>query len=110
MGRGGDGRAGAACYPEVLRYGEFLTADEARDAAGTPVELLAVLPGGASPASVVHLSCHALAAPRPTDSALRLAGAPGAGRDASRPTVAGILDGAADVWGPAGRCATVRPP
>ncbi|WP_405408208.1 CHAT domain-containing protein [Streptomyces decoyicus] len=85
----------AACYPGALRYGEFLTADEARDAAGTPAELLAVLPGGASPASVVHLSCHALAAPRPTDSALRLAGPPGAGRDAGRLTVAGILDGAA---------------
>ncbi|MEE1812787.1 CHAT domain-containing protein [Streptomyces sp. BE133] len=84
----------AACYPEALRYGEFLAADEARDAAGTPAELLAVLPGGASPASVVHLSCHALAAPRPTDSALRLAGPPGAGQDAGRLTVAGILDGA----------------
>ncbi|MEV5126330.1 CHAT domain-containing protein [Streptomyces decoyicus] len=85
----------AACYPGALRYGEFLLTDEARDAAGTPAELLAVLPGGASPASVVHLSCHALAAPRPTDSALRLAGPPGADRDAGRLTVAGILDGAA---------------
>ncbi|WP_101255076.1 CHAT domain-containing protein [Streptomyces barkulensis] len=84
-----------ACYPGALRYGEFLTADGARDAAGTPEELLAVLPGGASPASVVHLSCHALAAPRPTGSALRLASPPGAGRDAGRLTVAAILDGAA---------------
>ncbi|WP_245793855.1 CHAT domain-containing protein [Streptomyces pini] len=84
-----------ACYPGALRYGEFLTADGTRDAAGTPEELLAVLPGGASPASVLHLSCHALAAPRPTDSALRLASPPGAGRDADRLTVAAILDGAA---------------
>ncbi|MFE7566463.1 CHAT domain-containing protein, partial [Streptomyces sp. NPDC057539] len=62
----------AACYPEALRFGEFLTTGEVRDAAGTPDELLAVLPGGGSPASVVHLSCHAVAASRPTDSALWL--------------------------------------
>ncbi|MGW6602651.1 CHAT domain-containing protein [Streptomyces sp. NPDC055036] len=85
----------AACYPEALRYGEFLTTGEVRDAAGTPEELLAVLPGGGSPASVVHLSCHAVAASRPTDSALRLACPPGAARRAGRLTVAGILDGAA---------------
>ncbi|MFI8239171.1 CHAT domain-containing protein [Streptomyces sp. NPDC085866] len=84
----------AGCYPDALRYGEFVTTDELPDAAGTPEELLAVLPGGASPASVVHLSCHAVAAPRPTDSALWLAGPPGAGEDAGRLTVAGILDGA----------------
>ncbi|WP_159048867.1 CHAT domain-containing protein [Streptomyces sp. NRRL B-3648] len=87
----------AACYPGALRYGEFLGTDEAPDAAGTPAELLAVLPGGTAPASVVHLACHARAAPRPTDSALRLAGAPGADRDTGRLTVAGILDAAADV-------------
>ncbi|TVZ97681.1 CHAT domain-containing protein [Streptomyces sp. BK340] len=84
----------AGCYPDALRYGEFVTTDEPPDAAGTPEELLAVLPGGAAPASVVHLSCHAVAAPRPTDSALWLAGPPGAGEDAGRLTVAGILDGA----------------
>ncbi|MFF4574071.1 CHAT domain-containing protein [Streptomyces sp. NPDC001410] len=84
----------AGCYPDALRYGEFVTTDELPDAAGTPEELLAALPGGASPASVVHLSCHAVAAPRPTDSALWLAGPPGAGEDAGRLTVAGILDGA----------------
>ncbi|MFJ9867247.1 CHAT domain-containing protein [Streptomyces sp. NPDC101165] len=84
----------AGCYPDALRYGEFVTTDELPDAAGTPEELLAVLPGGASPASVVHLSCHAVAAPRPTDSALWLAGPPGAGEEAGRLTVAGILDGA----------------
>ncbi|MGW2701106.1 CHAT domain-containing protein [Streptomyces sp. NPDC001340] len=84
----------AGCYPDALRYGEFVTTDELPDAAGTPEELLAVLPGGASPASVVHLSCHAVAAPRPTDSALWLAGPPGAGEDAGRLTVASILDGA----------------
>ncbi|SOD85654.1 CHAT domain-containing protein [Streptomyces sp. Ag109_G2-15] len=84
----------AGCYPDALRYGEFVTTDEVPDAEGTPAELLAVLPGGASPASVVHLSCHAVAAPRPTDSALWLAAPPGAGQDAGRLTVAGILDGA----------------
>ncbi|MFD5794375.1 CHAT domain-containing protein [Streptomyces diastatochromogenes] len=84
----------AGCYPDALRYGEFVSTDEVPDAEGTPAELLAVLPGGASPASVVHLSCHAVAAPRPTDSALWLAAPPGAGQDAGRLTVAGILDGA----------------
>ncbi|MEU1007589.1 CHAT domain-containing protein [Streptomyces sp. NPDC005890] len=87
----------AACYPGALRYGEFLGTEEEPDAAGTPAELLAVLPGGRSPASVVHLACHARAAPRPTDSALRLAGAPGADEETGRLTVAGILEGAADV-------------
>ncbi|MYR41971.1 CHAT domain-containing protein, partial [Streptomyces sp. SID5910] len=94
----------AACYPDALRYGEFVAGDEEADAAGTPAELLAVLPGGTSPASVVHLSCHALAAPRPTDSALWLARPPDGDRDAGRLTVAGILDGAAgrgpDTGGP----------
>ncbi|GGY89847.1 hypothetical protein GCM10010300_37560 [Streptomyces olivaceoviridis] len=85
----------ASCYPGALRYGEFLDTGEEPDAAGTPADLLAVLPGGASPASVVHLACHAWAAPRPTESALRLAVAPGAGRDSGRLTVAGLLDGAA---------------
>ncbi|MEU3660253.1 CHAT domain-containing protein [Streptomyces sp. NPDC032940] len=84
----------AACYPDALRYGEFVATDEEPDAAGTPAELLAALPGGAEPASVIHLSCHALAAPRPTDSALWLARPPGGDRDAGRLTVAGILDGA----------------
>ncbi|GGS61603.1 CHAT domain-containing protein [Streptomyces cinerochromogenes] len=87
----------ACCYPRALRYGEFLGSGEEPDAAGTPAELLAVLPGGASPASVVHLACHARAASRPTDSALRLAGPPGAGPESGRLTVAGILDGVADV-------------
>ncbi|MER8069902.1 CHAT domain-containing protein [Streptomyces sp. NPDC094034] len=87
----------AACYPEALRYGEFLGTGEVRDAAGTPEELLAVLPGGGSPASVVHLSCHAVAASRPTESALRLACPPGAARRVGRLTVAGILDGAAGI-------------
>ncbi|MEE1824947.1 CHAT domain-containing protein [Streptomyces sp. BE20] len=85
----------AACYPDALRYGEFFSADEAPDAAGTPAEILAALPGGDLPASVVHLSCHALAAPRPTDSALWLADPPGAVPGSGRLTVAGILDCAA---------------
>ncbi|MFE3945733.1 CHAT domain-containing protein [Streptomyces sp. NPDC059118] len=86
----------SACYAGALRYGEFFTADGERDAAGTPEDLLAVLPGGATPASLVHLSCHAVAAPRPTDSELRLAVPPGAGAEAGRLTVADILDASAD--------------
>ncbi|WP_331734235.1 CHAT domain-containing protein (plasmid) [Streptomyces atratus] len=86
----------ATCYTEALRYGEFLTADGEEDAAGTPEDLLAVLPGGTNPASVVHLSCHAVAAPRPTESELRLAVPPGAGAEAGRLTVADILDASAD--------------
>ncbi|MBO1285641.1 CHAT domain-containing protein [Streptomyces sampsonii] len=86
----------ATCYPEALRYGEFLTADGERDAAGTPEDVLAALPGGTVPASLVHLSCHAVAASRPTESALRLAVPPGAPVGAGRLTVAGILDASAD--------------
>jgi hypothetical protein len=56
-----------ACYPRALRYGEF--PEHEADAAGTQEDLLAALPT----ASVVHVSCHALAGPRPTRSALRLA-------------------------------------
>ncbi|MFF8732355.1 CHAT domain-containing protein [Streptomyces sp. NPDC015171] len=84
----------ASCYPDALRYGEYLGAGEVPDAAGTPAELLAALPGGTVAASVIHLACHAMAAPRPTDSALSLAALPGADRDSGRLTVAGILDGA----------------
>ncbi|MFG2407734.1 CHAT domain-containing protein [Streptomyces brevispora] len=86
----------SGCYGQALRYGEFLTADGERDAEGTPEDLLAVLPGGATPASVVHLSCHAVAAPRPTDSELRLAARPGAGLDSGRLAVADVLDACAD--------------
>ncbi|MFE3145687.1 CHAT domain-containing protein [Streptomyces sp. NPDC059218] len=86
----------SACYAGALRYGEFFTADGERDAAGTPEDLLAVLPGGTTPASLVHLSCHAVAAPRPTDSELRLAVPPGAAADEGRLTVAHILDASAD--------------
>ncbi|MFB8415190.1 CHAT domain-containing protein [Streptomyces albidoflavus] len=93
----------ATCYPAALRYGEFRTADGERDAAGTPEDVLAVLPGGTIPASLVHLSCHAVAAARPTESALRLAVPPGAPAGAERLTVAGILDAFADQEpGPAG--------
>ncbi|MFD4116631.1 CHAT domain-containing protein [Streptomyces niveus] len=86
----------SGCYGQALRYGEFLTADGERDAEGTPEDLLTVLPGGMTPASVIHLSCHAVAAPRPTDSELRLAVPPGAGPDAGRLAVADVLDACAD--------------
>ncbi|MEO3753743.1 CHAT domain-containing protein [Streptomyces sp. B6B3] len=89
----------AAHYPDALRYGEFPSAadgDDPPDAAGTPDDLLAVLPGGAggtgadavTPA-VVHVACHAVAGLRPTRSALQLAG----GEDGL--TVARMLDRAA---------------
>ncbi|AEM85424.1 CHAT domain-containing protein [Streptomyces violaceusniger] len=84
----------AACYPEGLRYGEFPTAT-AIDAPGTPEDILAVLPGGGSPVAVLHISCHALAGPDPTRSALWLAAPPAGPEDAGRLTVARILDGAA---------------
>ncbi|GAA1700764.1 CHAT domain-containing protein [Streptomyces yatensis] len=93
----------AACYPDGLRYGEFPTAT-AGDAPGTPEDILAVLPGGGSPVAVLHISCHALAGPDPTRSALWLAAPPAGPDDAGRLTVARILDGAAtgqpDVAGP----------
>ncbi|MGW6054289.1 CHAT domain-containing protein [Streptomyces sp. NPDC055189] len=86
----------SGCYDQALRYGEFLSADGERDAEGTPQDLLTVLPGGTTPASLIHLSCHAVAAPRPTDSELRLAVPPGAGPDGGRLAVADVLDACAD--------------
>ncbi|MBO3675718.1 CHAT domain-containing protein [Streptomyces sp. NEAU-YJ-81] len=85
-----------ACYPDALRYGAFLASDEPEDAPGTPDDLLAVLPGGNIPASVLHISCHAVAGPHPTRSALRLAAGPDAEPNAGLLTVARLLDGAAD--------------
>ena len=85
----------AACYPDGLRYGEFPTADVS-DAPGTPEDILAVLPGGSSPAAaVLHISCHALVGPHPTRSALWLATPPTGPDDGGRLTVARILDGTA---------------
>ncbi|MEU0806106.1 CHAT domain-containing protein [Streptomyces sp. NPDC005970] len=84
----------AICYPGALRYGAFPTSDEPVDAAGTPDDILAVLPGGEAPASVLHISCHAVAGPHPTRSALRLAAGPGADPDTGLLTVARILDDA----------------
>ncbi|MDT0316948.1 CHAT domain-containing protein [Streptomyces millisiae] len=73
----------AAYYPNALLHGGLL--DTEPDAPGTPDDLLAVLPGGRdSPASLVHLSCHALAGRSPTRSALRL--------DGGELTVARLLD------------------
>ncbi|ADI03839.1 hypothetical protein SBI_00718 [Streptomyces bingchenggensis BCW-1] len=84
----------AACYPDGLCYGEFPTA--VSDAPGTPEDILAVLPGGSSPAAaVLHISCHALVGPYPTRSALWLATPPDGHQDAGRLTVARILDGTA---------------
>ncbi|MDT0309521.1 CHAT domain-containing protein [Streptomyces sp. DSM 44917] len=85
----------SGCYPDALRYGEFPDSKAAPDAYGTPAELLAVLPGGDTPTAVLHISCHALAGPSPTRSALRLARPVGGRAEAGRLTVARILDGAA---------------
>ncbi|MFH9858078.1 CHAT domain-containing protein [Streptomyces sp. NPDC017202] len=77
----------SACYPDARRYGRFVEA-EAPDAPGSCEDLLAVLPGGDRPTAVVHVSCHGVAGPSPTRSALSLAD--------GELTVARILDHAAD--------------
>ncbi|WP_158674539.1 CHAT domain-containing protein [Streptomyces hoynatensis] len=92
----------ATCYADALGYGAFPTAAREPDAPGTPRDLLAALPGGTAPAAVLHLSCHALAGPSPTRSALRLAVPPGGEPDAGQLTVARILDSAARPPDPAG--------
>lgn len=63
----------AGCYPDARRYGEFAVADGTPDAPGTCEDLLTVLPGGDRPAAIVHVSCHGVAGPSPTRSALSLA-------------------------------------
>ncbi|GAB2880967.1 CHAT domain-containing protein [Streptomyces mayteni] len=63
----------AACYPDARRYGEFVAAEGVPDAPGGCDDLLAVLPGGGRPAAVMHVSCHGVAGPSPTRSALSLA-------------------------------------
>ncbi|MEV6425722.1 CHAT domain-containing protein, partial [Streptomyces sp. NPDC051662] len=77
----------SACYPDARRYGEFVAAEGVPDAPGSCEDLLAVLPGGGQPAAVVHMSCHGVAGPSPTRSALSLAD--------GELTVARILDHAA---------------
>ncbi|MGV9657523.1 CHAT domain-containing protein [Streptomyces koyangensis] len=82
----------SAHYPGARRFGEHLAADAVPDGPGSGAELLSVLPGGDRPAAVVHVSCHGVAGPSPTRSALSLA-------DGGL-TVARILDEAAPVPGP----------
>lgn len=77
----------SACYPDARRYGEFVEAEGVPDAPGSCEDLLDVLPGGGQPAAVVHVSCHGVAGPSPTRSALSLAD--------GELTVARILDHAA---------------
>jgi hypothetical protein len=86
----------AACYPDALLYGEFSTGGAVRDAPGTPEDLLAVLPGGPTPAAVLHIACHAFAGPNPARSALHLAAPPGGSPGAGRLTVARLLDTTAE--------------
>ncbi|MFI2206585.1 CHAT domain-containing protein [Streptomyces sp. NPDC020192] len=63
----------SACYPDARRYGEFVAAEGVPDALGSCEDLLAVLPGGGQQAAVLHVSCHGVAGPSPTRSALSLA-------------------------------------
>uniref|UniRef100_UPI004057350D CHAT domain-containing protein n=1 Tax=Streptomyces albidoflavus TaxID=1886 RepID=UPI004057350D len=77
----------SAYYPGARRFGEHVAADGVPDAPGSGADLLSVLPGGDRPAAVVHVSCHGVAGPSPTRSALSLA-------DGDL-TVARILDEAA---------------
>ncbi|MDT0268763.1 CHAT domain-containing protein [Streptomyces sp. DSM 44915] len=60
----------AAYYPNARRYGDCERGEP--DAPGTRDEVLAVLPGGDRPASLVHLSCHGMAGPSPDRSSLSL--------------------------------------
>ncbi|TDC80110.1 CHAT domain-containing protein [Streptomyces hainanensis] len=66
------------CYEEALLYGEFLDETVRVRGPGTPDELLDVLPGGPRDraASLVHITSHGSAGPRPTVSALSLAAPP----------------------------------
>ncbi|MFE7674863.1 CHAT domain-containing protein [Streptomyces albidoflavus] len=77
----------SAYYPGARRFGEHLAADGVPDGPGSGADLLSVLPGGDRPAAVVHVSCHGVAGPNPTRSALSLAD--------GELTVARILDEAA---------------
>ncbi|MEW2150944.1 CHAT domain-containing protein [Streptomyces albidoflavus] len=77
----------SAYYPGARRFGEHVAADGVPDAPGSGADLLSVLPGGDRPAAVVHVSCHGVAGPSPTRSALSLAD--------GELTVARILDEAA---------------
>ncbi|WP_353940750.1 CHAT domain-containing protein [Streptomyces sp. HUAS MG91] len=77
-----------AFYPGARLYGDFGTFPLDSVPAGTPEQLLSLL---AQDHSMVHLATHAMAGPRPTESALRLA--PSDADDASgRLTVTRLLD------------------
>ncbi|MFJ4944842.1 CHAT domain-containing protein [Streptomyces albidoflavus] len=77
----------SAYYPGARRFGEHVAADGVPDGPGSGADLLSVLPGGGRPAALVHVSCHGVAGPSPTRSALSLAD--------GELTVARILDEAA---------------
>ncbi|SFD25733.1 CHAT domain-containing protein [Streptomyces aidingensis] len=85
------------CYPDARVLGRFLDGPPPGirvTGAGTPEELLAVLPGGAGPrASMVHVMSHGSAGTRPTLSALDLAppdGGPGPADGARGPDPGGL--------------------
>ncbi|MGW4376123.1 CHAT domain-containing protein [Streptomyces albidoflavus] len=77
----------SAYYPGARRFGEHVATEGVPDGPGSGADLLSVLPGGDRPAAVVHVSCHGVAGPSPTRSALSLAD--------GELTVARILDEAA---------------
>ncbi|GAB2719716.1 CHAT domain-containing protein [Kitasatospora kifunensis] len=92
----------AGCYPDAELYGEYYELTDPPLGAGTPEELLTLLPDARSaarrPVSVLHIASHGSAGVRPTVSALNLAvptgsspvppGAP----DAGMLTVSRLLD------------------
>ncbi|UED87459.1 CHAT domain-containing protein [Streptomyces profundus] len=86
----------SAFYERAALYGEFaIEPAEEPQGAGTPDELLAVLPGaprGGEPASLLHIASHGEAGARPTVSALVLAAPEGAADDAGLLTVSRLLD------------------
>ncbi|WP_329461482.1 CHAT domain-containing protein [Streptomyces sp. NBC_01431] len=73
------------CYPSAELYGEYYELPDQLVAAGTPEEVLALLPGAGQaaerPPSLLHVASHGSAGVRPTVSALFLApGGPAAGQ------------------------------
>ncbi|WP_062212903.1 CHAT domain-containing protein [Streptomyces sp. NBRC 109706] len=82
-------------YQRATLYGEFVTEPgSVPRGAGTPEELLAVLPGASAgePASLLHIASHGEAGARPTVSALALADQDGAAQDEGLLTVTRLLD------------------
>ncbi|WP_404868318.1 CHAT domain-containing protein [Kitasatospora griseola] len=88
------------CYPNAELYGDYYELDEPPVRAGTPEEVLALLPGAEPdrPVSLLHIASHGSAGLRPTVSALNLAvppdspAVPPGTPDAGMLTVSRLLD------------------